>query len=83
MKGCIIIDPTWLERNPLNRLQKSETFWLALMIQAYFANSLVAFQDGVPKELGAVRWNRHLPDVQEKAKKEDKPILILFQEVPG
>lgn len=36
-----------------------------------------------PIELGKVDWSRNFDTALEKAKQEDKPILILFQEVPG
>lgn len=36
-----------------------------------------------PEELGAVHWLRDLDAGQAEAKKSGKPILILFQEVPG
>ena len=36
-----------------------------------------------PEELGKVHWLRSMTDAQQLAKKEGKPILILFQEVPG
>ncbi|MBK8152882.1 MAG: thioredoxin family protein [Saprospiraceae bacterium] len=36
-----------------------------------------------PEELGLVRWLRDMNSAQEKSKSTGKPILILFQEVPG
>ncbi len=36
-----------------------------------------------PVELGDVHWNRSLEEAQVKSKREGKPILILFQEIPG
>lgn len=36
-----------------------------------------------PVELGKVNWIRSMDEALEKSKKECKPILILFQEVPG
>jgi hypothetical protein len=38
---------------------------------------------GNPVELGDVRWIRHLDSATQVAKATGKPILILFQEVPG
>jgi hypothetical protein len=38
---------------------------------------------GNPEELGAVHWLRELSAGQAAAQKSDKPLLILFQEVPG
>lgn len=36
-----------------------------------------------PVELGHVRWLRSMDEAQAKSKSENKPILILFQEIPG
>lgn len=36
-----------------------------------------------PVELGAIDWGRDLDDAQSQARQSGKPILILFQEVPG
>ncbi len=36
-----------------------------------------------PIELGNVHWLRSFDEAQMKSKKEGKPILILFQEIPG
>jgi hypothetical protein len=34
-------------------------------------------------EVGLVNWNRNFEESLEKSKKENKPVLVLFQEVPG
>ena len=36
-----------------------------------------------PEELGDVSWLRDLDKATAQAKKTGKPILLLFQEVPG
>ena len=36
-----------------------------------------------PVELGDVHWKRDLDDAVADSKKQDKPIALLFQEVPG
>ena len=36
-----------------------------------------------PEELGRVRWLRDFDAAKKRAKKERKPVLLLFQEVPG
>ena len=36
-----------------------------------------------PEELGKVKWLRNFETAQRLAKSTDKPILVLFQEVPG
>lgn len=38
---------------------------------------------GNPEELGEVHWLRDMKSAKEESLKSDKPILILFQEVPG
>lgn len=38
---------------------------------------------GNPVELGQVKWLRNFDEGKAHAKKEKKPILIMFQEVPG
>jgi len=39
--------------------------------------------DATPPELGRVQWLRGFDKATEQAKKVDKPVLVLFQEVPG
>jgi len=41
------------------------------------------YADDNPIELGKVSWLRNYDEALTKAEKEDKPIFILFQEVPG
>jgi len=36
-----------------------------------------------PEELGNINWNRNYEEAISMAKSEDKPVFILFQEVPG
>lgn len=36
-----------------------------------------------PQELGVVEWNRGFDDAVRRARKVQKPLLVLFQEVPG
>lgn len=38
---------------------------------------------GAPPELGQVHWERSFDKAAERAKRENKLILVLFQEVPG
>lgn len=40
-------------------------------------------QSDNPKELGKVNWERHLDNGLQQAAREGKPVLLLFQEVPG
>lgn len=39
--------------------------------------------DEQPVELGKVKWLRDIDAAIESSKSEDKPIALLFQEVPG
>ncbi len=39
--------------------------------------------DGAPQELGAVEWGRDLNTGLENSKSSGKPVLLLFQEIPG
>lgn len=43
----------------------------------------VTAQDKVPPEIGAIKWQKDHSNIYEKAQKSKKPVLILFQEVPG
>ncbi len=43
-------------------------------------NSTVA---GSPRELGRIGWRRDLDEGIAQAKEAERPILLLFQEVPG
>ena len=36
-----------------------------------------------PKELGAIQWQRKLEPALEASARSHKPLLLLFQEVPG
>ena len=36
-----------------------------------------------PVEIGTVKWSRDLDKTLSASKKSEKPVLILFQEVPG
>lgn len=36
-----------------------------------------------PRELGAVQWQRRFEPALDEAKRSNKPLLLLFQEVPG
>ena len=68
--------------------------YLLMMVQA---STLAVAQDGSgskagsgkraavkqPVELGKVAWGRDLDAAVAKSKKSNKPIALLFQEVPG
>ena len=39
--------------------------------------------DDAPPEFGRVRWGRELEPALETSARSSKPVLLLFQEVPG
>ncbi len=45
--------------------------------------NILGFNNSNPIEIGLVNWHRNYNEAIEIAKKEKKPVLILFQEVPG
>ena len=53
----------------------------ALLMSNFFISSKKI--EPQPKELGKVNWLRNMETAQAQSIKEHKPILILFQEVPG
>lgn len=53
---------------------------LPLVLVLFFTITLFAQQ---PIELGKVDWLRDMDVAQQQAKEENKPIFLLFQEVPG
>ena len=56
---------------------------LTLPALAVAALAIGNVTNDVPIELGLVEWERSFPAAQAKAKSVDKPVLLLFQEVPG
>lgn len=38
---------------------------------------------GAPRELGTIDWLRSLDEGVARAKEAERPVLLLFQEVPG
>ncbi len=48
-----------------------------------FISFFIKTNPGNPVELGDVHWLRSMDEAQTKSKSEGKPILILFQEIPG
>lgn len=57
--------------------------WLAAAGDSAPPVSDIKTPDNQPEELGKVHWLRNMDEAQAQARKEGKPILILFQEVPG
>lgn len=48
-----------------------------------FIASIASLSAKNPVEVGSVNWLRDYPTAIANAKKTDKPIFALFQEVPG
>jgi len=42
-----------------------------------------AFAGEQPQELGTIHWKRDFAAAQKAAKQADRPLLVLFDEVPG
>lgn len=59
-------------------MQEAETTPVAPALLTPAADRIVQ-----PVELGQVRWRRDFDAALAEAKKADKPVLLLFQEVPG
>ena len=63
-------------------LSKSSLFVLFLFFAMSFSlNAQYSYKEHT--ELGGVNWLRSLDDAKVKAAEAEKPVLILFQEVPG
>ena len=62
--------------------QKPSCFVIFFLIIA-FIFGFYLHSDATPVELGRVQWYRNLSEAVPLAKKSNKPIFILFQEVPG
>lgn len=57
--------------------------WLSLLFFLIINAWAFGLQAQKITELGDVNWLRNLEEAKEQARKSDKPIFILFQEVPG
>lgn len=55
---------------------------LLLIFINYFSSGRVSVDENA-REVGVVQWNRDLKKVVELAESKNKPIFLLFQEVPG
>ena len=52
-------------------------------IAGMFTMSAMSQTSDPPVELGAVNWNRDLDAARQQSDRSGKPVLVLFQEVPG
>ncbi|MEO1259938.1 MAG: VPGUxxT family thioredoxin-like (seleno)protein, type 2 [Bacteroidota bacterium] len=66
-------------------MQKSFFPYLAIIATIIISTVLLSFKNIEPQpvELGKVNWLRNMEEAQAASVKQQKPILILFQEVPG
>lgn len=53
------------------------------MLATLALTTAVAAQDGPTTELGRIEWQRDYRAATAAAKAAKKPLLLLFQEVPG
>lgn len=58
-------------------------FWAALSSAIGVSCSFSQKVGSVPPELGKIVWLRDFDAAAKKAKTEKRPMLVLFQEVPG
>jgi hypothetical protein len=56
---------------------------LGLLVAGGLAARAATQADAPPVELGLVQWERNFEAAKTAAKEANKPILLLFQEVPG
>ena len=61
---------------------KAPTLFLAVALVA-FAVAAATQRDKNPVELGRVLWERDYDKAVARAKKSDRDLFVLFQEVPG
>ena len=65
-------------------MRKSIVFLVAvLLIGNMDMNAQRTDANNQPKELGKVSWYRNYDEAIDEAKRLNKPVFILFQEVPG
>lgn len=57
--------------------------WLLILLMAFWSKPGTEKVNSQPIELGKVQWVRSLEEGIEKAKTQQKPVFLLFQEVPG
>ncbi len=56
---------------------------LLVIIIGFFIIALIAEARENPVEIGSVQWGRNLEKAFEKSAETGRPVLVLFQEVPG
>ena len=57
--------------------------WTIALIALVSSNCSAVDEPKNPVEVGSVEWKRNYPEALKTSKTSDKPLLILFQEVPG
>jgi len=73
----------WYEQNKNLEMKDLNLIFsgLVMLLVGTSYSQTISFQEH--QELGDVHWHRDYDEALAVAKKEDKPVLILFQEVPG
>jgi hypothetical protein len=56
---------------------------MRLLLTLLSASMTICLPAQSPVELGDIRWLRSWPEAEARSRAERKPILVLFQEVPG
>lgn len=58
----------------------------AIAVAVAICGAVMTLRQGTPNnpiEIGTIRWERSFERAQAESRRLDKPILVLFQEVPG
>ena len=63
--------------------QSSHILSLVVMALIFTTGCILQASAKPPIELGRVSWQRDLPSALNQSKESDKPVFLLFQEVPG
>ena len=71
-----------------NIIMKRLSLWLFFAWVTLWGTSIVPGHQrhvvyAQPIEIGTVRWNRDFDETLKRSAEEDKPVFVLFQEVPG
>lgn len=67
----------------MNTPMSLRLFFLLIFLPAILFTQNRTTPSSQPEELGKVQWYRNYAEASQEARKQNKAILILFQEVPG
>ena len=65
-----------------SKTQKIVFSLLATLMMFSLANAIVDDPDEIP-EIGKVSWSSDLESAKQQSTKTGRPVLLLFQEIPG